>query len=74
MCSSDLKAAGEPLSSGVFLKAVVERCGIGEAAAREVISRGMQDGAIVEQVVNGPPRSVLKGTPEQMEVFECEKQ
>lgn len=68
-----LEEAGKPLPSGELLKAVVERCGIGKAAAREVISRGMQDGAIVERVLSGPPRSVLKGTPAQMEVIECEK-
>jgi len=69
-----LEKSGQPMPSGVLIKAVGERCGIGEAAARKVIARGVKDGAIVERTLKGPPRSVLKGTPAQMEVIKCEKQ
>ena len=68
-----LSQAGEPLPSGSFLEAVAVKLAIGEAAARKVISRALEAGTISEVIDKGPPRRMLRGTPEQIEDYKCPK-
>lgn len=62
-----LRQAGKPIPSELLLDDLMGKCEIGEAAARRVIRRALEDGAISEVVDKGPPCRKLKGTPEQIE-------